>query len=128
MTVIIAEQTPPKVRGLLKRWFIEPKPNVFVGTVNRRTRDKVLEYILKHDGDQVGMLVISDDNSSQGFSVISCRETTRTWVKKSGHFLIAEKWEDSKNDSEEDSDDAAFDDKLAREALEAAQIEYRIKK
>ena len=128
MTVIIAEQTPPKVRGLLKRWFIEPKPNVFVGTVNRRTRDKVLQYIMKHDGDQVGMLIISDDNSSQGFSVISCRETTRTWVKRSGHFLIAEKWEDSDNKPDENLDTAAFDDTLVREAFEAAQIEYRVKK
>ena len=48
MTVIIAENTPDKVRGLLKRWFIEPRPNVFVGSVNRRTREKVLQYILTY--------------------------------------------------------------------------------
>ena len=46
MTVIVAENTPDKVRGLLKRWFIEPRPNVFVGSVNRRIREKVLQYIL----------------------------------------------------------------------------------
>lgn len=40
MTVIVAENTPDKVRGLLKRWFIEPRPNVFVGSVNRRIREK----------------------------------------------------------------------------------------
>ena len=39
MSVIIANATPPAIRGLLKRWFIEPRPNVFVGTVNRRTRE-----------------------------------------------------------------------------------------
>ena len=37
MTVIIANDTPPAIRGLLKRWFIEPRPNVFVGSVNART-------------------------------------------------------------------------------------------
>ena len=45
MTVLIAHDTPPAIRGILKRWFVEPKPNVFVGTINRRTRDKVLDYI-----------------------------------------------------------------------------------
>jgi CRISPR-associated protein Cas2 len=91
MTVIVAEQTPPKVRGLLKRWFIEPKPNVFVGTVSRRTREKVLDYILKHGGDSLGLLVVSEDSSSQGFSIQSFRDTTRTFTRRSGHFLIAEK-------------------------------------
>ncbi|MGD0816213.1 MAG: type I-E CRISPR-associated endoribonuclease Cas2e, partial [Verrucomicrobiota bacterium] len=45
MTVIIAHDTPDAIRGLLKRWFIEPRPNVFVGTINRRTREKTLDYI-----------------------------------------------------------------------------------
>ena len=31
MTVLIAQDTPPAVRGLLKRWFVEPRANVFVG-------------------------------------------------------------------------------------------------
>ena len=38
MTVLVANDTPAAIRGMLKRWFVEPKPNVFVGTVNRRTR------------------------------------------------------------------------------------------
>ena len=28
MTVIIANDTPDAIRGMLKRWFIEPRPNV----------------------------------------------------------------------------------------------------
>ncbi|RKX40244.1 MAG: type I-E CRISPR-associated endoribonuclease Cas2, partial [Verrucomicrobia bacterium] len=39
MTVIICNNTPDCIRGHLKRWFIEPKPNVFVGTVNVKTRE-----------------------------------------------------------------------------------------
>ena len=64
MTVIVANNTPPYVRGMLKRWFIEPKPNVFVGTVNRRTREKTLEYI-RRNASGLGLLVIASDNSSQ---------------------------------------------------------------
>jgi CRISPR-associated endoribonuclease Cas2 subtype I-E len=39
MTVIVAHDTPDAIRGMLKRWFIEPRPNVFVGTLNRRTHE-----------------------------------------------------------------------------------------
>ncbi|MGF1656614.1 MAG: type I-E CRISPR-associated endoribonuclease Cas2e, partial [Verrucomicrobiales bacterium] len=42
MTVIIANDTPAAIRGHLKRWFVEPKPNVFMGTLNSRTHRKVL--------------------------------------------------------------------------------------
>jgi hypothetical protein len=90
MTVIVAEQTPPKVRGLLKRWFIEPKPNVFVGTVSRRTREKVLDYILKH-----GRRLPRPPRRLRGLlsraSPFSPSRHTRTFTRRSGHFLIAEK-------------------------------------
>jgi CRISPR-associated protein Cas2 len=39
MTVLVANDTPPTIRGILKRWFVEPKPNVIVGTVNRQPDD-----------------------------------------------------------------------------------------
>lgn len=92
MTVIVAVDTPPAIRGLLKRWFIEPKPNVFVGTVNRRTREKTLEYI-RRNAPGLGLLVIASDASSQGFAVSVFGETDRVPVQVSGHYLIAEKWD-----------------------------------
>jgi CRISPR-associated protein (Cas_Cas2CT1978) len=30
MTVLVANDTPPAIRGMLKRWFVEPKPNVLL--------------------------------------------------------------------------------------------------
>jgi DNA polymerase-3 subunit epsilon len=48
MTVIVANDVPAYIRGHLKRWFLEPRPNVFVGTLNPRTHDKVLQFIVKH--------------------------------------------------------------------------------
>lgn len=93
MTVIVANDTPPAIRGLLKRWFIEPKPNVFVGTVNKRTREKTIEYIRRNAPD-LGLLIIASDNSSQGFSIKTYGKTNRTTVKKTGLYLIAEKWDD----------------------------------
>jgi CRISPR-associated protein Cas2 len=94
MTVIVANDTPPAIRGLLKRWFIEPKPNVFVGTVNRRTREKTIEYIRRNAPD-LGLLVIATDASSQGFAVSAFGETDRVPMQVCGHYLIAEKWDDT---------------------------------
>ncbi len=94
MTVIVANDVPPAIRGLLKRWFVEPRPNVFVGSVNRRTREKTLEYI-RRNAAGLGMLVIASDNSSQGFSVQAFGETNRKDVVLSGLNLIAEKWSDT---------------------------------
>lgn len=92
MTVLVTNDTPPAVRGLLKRWFIEPKPHVFVGTVNKRIRDRVLEYVRRNAPD-IGILVISSDNSCQGFSLSSLGETDRRQVHYCGVQLIAEKWD-----------------------------------
>jgi CRISPR-associated protein Cas2 len=93
MTVIVANDVPDAIRGLLKRWFIEPRPNVFVGTVNRRTRDKVLEFVRRH-APGLGLLVIGTEKNSQGFAVTAFGETDRRPVQICGHYLIAEKWEE----------------------------------
>ena len=89
MTVIVAENTPDKVRGLLKRWFMEPKPNLFVGSVNRRIREKVLQYILRHSPDDLALLVIFDEVNSQGFRIRHYRDPSRCERLVSGHYLLA---------------------------------------
>ena len=90
MTVIISSNTPLPIRGILKRWFIEPKANVFVGTVNSKVRDKVMEFI-KRNSDELNMLIITSDNSSQGFKTIRYGKPDRTDFKMSGNWLISEK-------------------------------------
>lgn len=89
MTVLIVENTPDKVRGLLKRWFIEPKPNVFVGTINKRTREKILQYILKYSPPDLAILAVFDDANSQGFSIRRFHDTSRIECSITGHYLIA---------------------------------------
>ena len=91
MTVLICNDTPAAIRGMLKRWFIEPKPNVFVGTVNVRTREKTLQYI-RRNAPNMGMLVIGTEKNSQGFSVRAYGNTERRPTLQTGHYLIAEKW------------------------------------
>ncbi len=91
MTVIVLNDTPPFIRGILKRWFVEPKPNVFVGTVNRKTRGATLDYV-RRNAPGLGMLVISGDDSCQGFSIKTFGPVDRKEVTYCGLNLIAEKW------------------------------------
>ena len=96
MTVIVANDTPPAIRGILKRWFVEPKPNVFVGTVNRRTRDKVLEYV-KRNATDMSLLILTSDPNCQGFKIERWGQPDRRDVEISGLWLVAEQWADTEN-------------------------------
>lgn len=89
MTVIVANDVPPAARGLLRRWFVEPKPNVFVGSVNARTREKTLDYV-RRNAPGLAMLVIFDEANSQGFTVLNYGATDRRLVRKCGLELILE--------------------------------------
>ncbi|WP_082116690.1 type I-E CRISPR-associated endoribonuclease Cas2e [Kiritimatiella glycovorans] len=97
MTVIICNNTPDRIRGHLKRWFIEPKPNVFVGSVNMRTREKTIQYI-RRNSPGLGMLIIAPERSSQGFKIRTFGKTCRKECQYSGLYLIAEEWSDSRDD------------------------------
>ena len=89
MTVIIANDVPPAARGLLRRWFIEPRPNVFVGSVNARTREKVFDYI-RRNAQGLAMLVIYDDATAQGYTILNYGSTDRRLARKCGLELILE--------------------------------------
>ncbi len=47
MIVLVANHLPPAVRGRLKLWCIEPKPNVFVSGVKNALADKLVAYLMK---------------------------------------------------------------------------------
>ena len=89
MTVIVANDVPSAARGLLRRWFVEPRPNVFVGSVNARTREKTLDYV-RRNAPGLAMLVLFDEANSQGFTVLNYGATDRRFVRKSGLELILE--------------------------------------
>ena len=93
MTVIVANDVPPAARGLLRRWFIEPKPNVFVGSVNARTREKTLDYV-RRNAPGLAMLVIFDEANSQGFTVLNYGATDRRLIRTCGLELMLENPED----------------------------------
>ena len=96
MTCLVANDTPPAIRGMLKRWFIEPRPNVFVGTLNPRTHRKVMDYILRNAPREFGVLVITSSPNCQGYSIERfgpCGCSGRDPIELSGIPLIAEAWD-----------------------------------
>lgn len=96
MTVLVASDTPPAIRGMLKRWFVEPRANVFVGTLNRRTRDKVLDYV-KRNAAGLNLLIISSEPNCQGFKIERWGEPDRRDLEICGLWLVAEKWVEAEN-------------------------------
>lgn len=58
MIVVIAEYIPPAVRGRMKLWFIEPKPNVFVSGVKDVVARKVVDYLYQNCPLSSNMIII----------------------------------------------------------------------
>lgn len=88
MTVIIAQDSPDAIRGVLKRWFIEPKPQVFVGSVNKAVREHVLSYIRKN-AVGIRLLIIYSASNCQGFIVEQFNDPDYAGLMMDGLHLIA---------------------------------------
>ena len=100
MTVLVCNDVPPAIRGHLKRWFIEPTPNVFVGTLNVRTFRKVRDFIFRNAPKDFGMLIIASAPNCQGFEIERIGPTGKSGrkdIELSGIPLIAESWIDPEN-------------------------------
>lgn len=68
MIVLITEDLPDYIRGVLKRWFMEPRPNIFLGSYNTKIRKNILSFIKKIN-PQIKFLIIYSTNGSQGFKI-----------------------------------------------------------
>lgn len=93
MTVIITQDSPDAIRGILKRWFIEPKPQVFVGSITKSVRKEVVDYI-RRNSDGIRMLIIHSSNNCQGFEIEQINDPDYSSLTKDGLSLIASKGPD----------------------------------
>lgn len=91
MVIIIAESMPDRIRGILKRWFIEPKPNVFVSHINEKVKKKVLEYINDQAQDLKYLLIYTSPKNCQHFKIENHGSETYTPITLSGLDLIGKK-------------------------------------
>lgn len=70
MIVVIANLIPPAVRGRMKCWFIEIKPNVFVSGVKDNVAKNVIDYLLEKCPIESDMIVLQSTNNPPYYKVL----------------------------------------------------------
>ena len=90
MVVMVLENVPTSLRGELTRWFIEPKPGVFVGHVSAMVRDRLWEKCIKQRKEG-GLIQIWSTNTEQRFELRSWGDTDRDMVEFEGLWLVRKK-------------------------------------
>jgi CRISPR-associated protein Cas2 len=86
MTVLIMERASPGLRGLLSRWFLEPRAGVFVGTLSRRVRDLIWEKVCSQR--KASALMMFRAANEQGFDVLTYGDPARVVVDADGLWLV----------------------------------------
>ena len=87
MVVIVLESVPVGLRGELTRWLLEPRTNVFVGTVSAIVRDRLWDRIRSYSRSGAAMLLHSTDNE-QGFAIRVWGNASREIVNFDGLNLV----------------------------------------
>lgn len=90
MLVVIANDLPPAVRGRMKLWFVEPRPNVFVSGVRDSVADTVVAYLYKHCPPESGMLIVCSVPRAPGFEMRCIGPPRKPMIEISGLQLIVE--------------------------------------
>lgn len=90
MLVVIANDLPPAVRGRMKLWFIEPKPNVFVSGIKDSVAVSIVEYLYKHCPSDAGLLIVRSLPQAPGYEVRSIGPTKKLLTELSGLQLVIE--------------------------------------
>lgn len=91
MVVVIANDLPPAVRGRMKLWFIEPRPNVFISGIKDSVADEVTEYLLSKCPPESGIIIFKRIRTAPGFIIHGHGVPDRRITDISGLQLIIEK-------------------------------------
>lgn len=90
MLIVIANDLPPAVRGRMKLWFIEPRPNVFVSGIKDSVASTVVAYLYKHCPADSGLLMIRSVREPPGFTLQCIGPPRKPITPISGLQLIVE--------------------------------------
>ncbi len=90
MLVVIVNDLPPAVRGRMKLWFVEPRPNVFVSGVRDSVAETVVAYLYKHCPPESGLLIARSIPRSPGFEMRCIGPPRKPIIEVSGLQLIVE--------------------------------------
>jgi CRISPR-associated protein Cas2 len=95
MLVVVANDLPPAVRGRMKLWFVEPRPNIFVSGVKDSVATTVVDYLHKHCPPESGLLMFRAIPRTPGFEMICIGPPRKPMTSISGMQLIVETLETS---------------------------------
>ncbi|MDD3694473.1 MAG: type I-E CRISPR-associated endoribonuclease Cas2e [Lentisphaeria bacterium] len=91
MIVLVANYLPDAVRGKIKLWFLEPKPNVFVSGVKDSLAMKIVDMLLQHCGPEAGILIFQDSPKPPFVKIFSKGTTNKKITSITGMQLVVEK-------------------------------------
>ncbi len=90
MLVVIANDLKPAIRGRMKLWFVEPKPNVFVSGINDSVALGVIDYLYKHCPPESGIIVFRSISETPGYEIRTIGPTRKAMTEISGLQLVIE--------------------------------------
>ena len=91
MLIVLANDLPPAVRGRMKLWFIEPRPNVFVSGIKDSVADTVIEYLYLHCTPAAGVVIFKSIAKTPGYQIRTIGSPARELLELSGLQLVVEK-------------------------------------
>lgn len=91
MVIVISEHIPNAIRGKMKLWFVEVKPNVFVSGINDHVAKKVVDYLFSKSTFLSGMTIVISQKKAPGYKILSIGTTQNKIVDVSGLQLITKR-------------------------------------
>lgn len=90
MLIVVANDLPPAVRGRMKLWFIEPRPNVFVSGIKDSVAETVIAWLYKHCPSESGLLMVRSIRQPPGYEMRCIGPSRKPIIEVSGMQLIVE--------------------------------------
>lgn len=91
MIVVIANSLPDAVRGKIKLWFVEPKPNVFVSGITDSLADRVVDLLMEKSPPSSGLIIFKSIRQAPHFRIYLRGVPDKPLTAISGMQLLIEK-------------------------------------
>lgn len=87
-SVIATESIPPRLRGRLSIFMLEIRSGIYVGSLSKRVREKLWEYIVA-DYEPGNVVIAWSTNSESGFEFQTLGENRRKSLDWDGIRLVS---------------------------------------
>lgn len=91
MIVLIANDLPDAIRGKLKLWFVEPKPNVFVSGIKDSLADRIIDLLMRYTPTSSGFLLFKSIPKPPFYQILIHGTPTKPLTLLTGLQLIQDR-------------------------------------